>query len=114
MHQTNHIYIDIYIDAKVEEYIVDLIQATRTPSDFGLDIAQLIHYGASPRGTIYLTIASKANALLQGRGYVLPEDVKTVGMDVLRHRVIVSYEAEAEGKTSEDIISAIFKTVNVP
>ncbi len=104
----------IYIDEKIEEYIVDLIRATRNPEDSGLNINQLIHYGASPRGSIFLSLASKANALLGGRGYVLPEDVKAVGMDVLRHRVIVSYEAEAEGKTSEDVISSIFEAVKVP
>jgi MoxR-like ATPase len=96
------------------KYIVDIVQATRTPSDFNLTIEDLIQYGASPRATIYLTIASKAYALLQGRSYVTPQDVKSIGMDVLRHRVIVSYEAEAEEKTSEDIIQLIFDTVEVP
>lgn len=105
---------EIYIDEKIEEYIVDIIQATRTPKDYNLDIKDLIQYGASPRATIYLTMASKAFALLQGRGYVTPQDVKQIGMDVLRHRLIVSYEAEAEEKTSEDIIQMIFDTVEVP
>ena len=105
---------EIYIDEKIEEYIVDIIQATRTPKEYNLDIKELIQYGASPRATIYLTMASKAFALLQGRGYVTPQDVKLIGMDVLRHRLIVSYEAEAEEKTSEDIIQMIFDTIEVP
>ena len=91
-----------------------MIQATRTPSRYGLAIDDLLQYGASPRATIFLTMASKAYALLQGRGYVTPQDVKSVGMDVLRHRVIVSYEAEAEEKTSEDIIKQVFDTIEVP
>jgi MoxR-like ATPase len=105
---------EIYVDEKVRDYIIDLVQATRTPGDYRLDIADLIQYGASPRASIYLTMASKAYAFLQGRGYVTPQDVKTIGMDVLRHRVIVSYEAEAEEMTSEDIISKIFDNVEVP
>jgi MoxR-like ATPase len=105
---------EIYIDEKIEEYIVNIVQATRTPEEFKLEIKSLIQYGASPRATIYLAMASKAYALLQGRGYVTPQDVKSIGMDVLRHRVIVSYEAEAEEKTSEDIVKTIFDTVEVP
>ena len=105
---------DIYMDEKIEEYIVNIVQATRTPTAFNLDIESLIQYGASPRATIYLTLASKAYALLHGRGYVTPQDVKSVGMHVLRHRVIISYEAEAEEKISEDIIQLIFDTVEVP
>ena len=105
---------EIYMDEKVEDYIVDVVQATREPSEYGLDIGDLIQYGASPRATISLTLASKAHALLQGRGYVTPQDVKEIGMDVLRHRVIITYEAEAEEKTSEDVVSAIFDNVAVP
>ncbi len=105
---------EIYMDEKVEDYIVDVVQATREPSAYGLDIGDLIQYGASPRATIYLTMASKAHALLQGRGYVTPQDIKAIGMDVLRHRVIITYEAEAEEKTSEDVVSAIFDNVAVP
>ena len=105
---------EIYMDEKVEDYIVDVVQATREPSDYGLDIGDLILYGASPRATIYLAMASRAHALLQGRGYVTPQDVKAIGMDVLRHRVIITYEAEAEEKTSEDVVSAIFDNVAVP
>ncbi|MCP4632034.1 MAG: AAA domain-containing protein [candidate division Zixibacteria bacterium] len=105
---------EIYIDQKVKEYIVNIVFATRKPKDFGLDIEELIAYGASPRATIYLNLAAKANAFLNGRGYVSPEDVKTIGMDVLRHRVIISYEAEAEEMTSEDIIQKVFNGVEVP
>lgn len=105
---------EIYMDEKIEEYIVDIVQATRTPKDYKLDVEGLIQYGASPRATIFLTIVSKAYALLQGRGYVTPQDVKSIGMDVLRHRVIVSYEAEAEEMTSEDIVQKVFDTVEVP
>jgi MoxR-like ATPase len=105
---------EIYMDEKVEDYIVDVVQATRAPEQYGLEVGSLIQYGASPRATIYLTMASKAHALLQGRGYVTPQDVKAIGMDVLRHRVIITYEAEAEEKTSEDVITAIFDNVAVP
>lgn len=104
----------IYIDDKIKNYIVDIVHASREPKKYGLDIAHLINYGASPRATIYLAVAAKANAFIQGRGYVTPQDVKTIGMDVLRHRVIVSYEAEAEEKTSEDIVQAIFDNIEVP
>jgi MoxR-like ATPase len=105
---------EIYMDEKVEDYIVDVVQATRAPEQYGLEVGSLIQYGASPRATIYLTMASKAHALLQGRGYVTPQDVKAIGMDVLRHRVIITYEAEAEEKTSEDVVTAIFDNVAVP
>ncbi len=106
---------EIYTDEKIEQYIVNIVEATRNPQDFKLnDLKGLIHYGASPRATIYLALASRAYAFLQGRGYVTPQDVKSIGMDVLRHRVIVSYEAEAEEKTSEDIIKKIFDEVAVP
>jgi len=106
---------EIYMDEKIEKYIVDIIEATRHPEQYKLaDLKGLIQYGASPRATIYLSIASRAYAFLQGRGYVTPQDVKTIGMDVLRHRVILSYEAEAEEKTSEDIITRIFSEIEVP
>jgi MoxR-like ATPase len=106
---------EVYMDEKIEHYIVDLIEATRNPEQYKLkDLKGLIQYPASPRATIFLSIASKAYAFIQGRGYVSPQDVKTIGMDVLRHRIIVSYEAEAEGKTSEDIIKRIFEEVEVP
>ena len=106
---------EIYIDDKVKDYIVDIVFATRNPSDYKLDgLDGLIEYGASPRATIYLNLASKAHAFLQGRGYVTPQDVKSIGMDILRHRVIISYEAEAEDLTSEDIVQKIFDSVEVP
>ncbi len=104
----------VYIDDKIKDYIVDIVLATRNPSVQKLDMAPYIQFGASPRATIALTLASKAWAFLQGRGYVTPQDVKTIGMDVLRHRVITTYEAEAEELTSEDIVQKIFDTVDVP
>ena len=104
----------VYMDEKIKNYIVDLVHATREPNEYKIDMARLIQYGASPRATIYLTLAAKAYAFLQGRGYVTPQDVKNIGMDVLRHRVIVSYEAEAEEMTSEDVIKRIFDEVPVP
>lgn len=104
----------IYIDEKVKDYILDIVFASREPEQYGLDIKDYIQYGASPRATIYLTIAAKAYAFIKGRGYVTPQDVKTIGKDVLRHRVIVSYEAEAEDLTSGDIIRKIFDQVEVP
>jgi len=105
---------EIYMDAKIEEYIVNLVEATRHPDQYGLPIGELIRYGASPRASIFLAVAARARALLEGRGYVTPQDVKSIGMDVLRHRVIVTYEAEAEEKTSEDLIKQIFDAVEVP
>jgi MoxR-like ATPase len=104
----------IYVDDKVKDYIVDLTQATRRPQDYQLPLADLIQYGASPRATIYLTLGAKANAFLAGRGYVTPQDVKDVAMDVMRHRVIVTYEAEAEEKTSEDIVRTVLDHLPVP
>lgn len=104
----------LYIDDKVKDYIVEVVFATRKPSEYGLNLDHFIQFGASPRATIALTLAAKAWAFLQGRGYVTPQDIKTIGTDVLRHRVIVSYEAEAEDLKSEDIIDQIFDTVPVP
>lgn len=104
----------IYVDDKAKNYIVDLVYATREPETFGLNIKPLIEYGASPRATIYLQQAARAMAFLQGEGNVFPNDVKQVAMDVLRHRVKVSYEAEAENMTSEDIIRKILESVPVP
>ena len=106
---------DIYMDEKIEKYIVDIVFATRKPKDYGLDdLTPLIEYGASPRASIYLALASKAYAFIQRRGYVTPQDIKSIGPDILRHRVIPTYEAEAEDKTSEDIIKRIFDEVEVP
>lgn len=100
---------------KVEDYIVDIVFATRQPSLYDLEkLEKLIEYGASPRATIYLAQAAKVNAFLSGRDYVTPQDVKSVGPDVLRHRVLVSYEAEARDLTSDDIIQEIFNSVDVP
>ncbi len=104
----------IYIDGRVEEYIVNLVDASRNPEDYGLDIGPLIQYGASPRATIFLARAAKANALLDGRGYVTPHDVKTIGMDVMRHRLLLTYEAEAEEISSEQVVQQIMDTVEVP
>ena len=105
---------DIYVDDKVKDYIVDLVCATRQPEEYKIDVKSFIQLGASPRATIALTLAAKAFAFLNGRGYVTPQDVKSIGMDVLRHRVAVTYEAEAEEKTSETIIQKIFDELPVP
>lgn len=106
---------DIYMDSKVEDYIINIVFATREPQASGLsDIKHLISYGASPRATLFLTRAARAHAFIRGRGYVTPEDVKSVGMDVLRHRVITTYEAEAENITPEDIVQKIFDSIEVP
>jgi MoxR-like ATPase len=104
----------IYMDEKIEEYILNLVAATRDPKKCNLDIGDLIRYGASPRATIFLANAAKANALLAGRGYVTPQDVKSICPDILRHRVIITYEAEAEEKTSDDIVKQILDNVEVP
>ncbi len=104
----------VYIDEKITDYILDIVFATRKPADYNLDLDDLIAYGASPRAGIYLTLSAKAYAFLNGRGYVTPQDVKSIGMDVLRHRVIVSYEAEAREMTSEDILQKIFDEIRVP
>ncbi|MCK9209448.1 MAG: MoxR family ATPase [Ignavibacteriaceae bacterium] len=105
----------IYMDEKIEKYILDIVFATRTPKDFNLDkLTDLITYGASPRASINLAIASRAMAFIKRRGYVIPEDVRTIAYDVLRHRIAVSYEAEAEEITSENIISEILNKVEVP
>ena len=105
---------EIYIDDKIKDYIVDITFATRDPAAFKIPIADWIQYGASPRATLALTVGAKATAFLAGRGYVTPQDVKTIAMDVLRHRVIVTYEAEAEEKTSEDVVRAVLEHVAVP
>ncbi|KPL00482.1 MAG: ATPase [candidate division Zixibacteria bacterium SM23_73_3] len=104
----------IYVDEKIKDYILNIVFATRAPEEYGLDLKDLIAYGASPRASIYLNLASKAHAFLKGRGYVTPEDIKAIGMDVLRHRVIVTYEAEAEEVSSEDIVKKVFDEIEVP
>jgi len=107
---------EIYLDEKIKNYIIDLVFATREPESYQniSDLKRLIEYGASPRATIFLAVAAKAYAFIQGRGYVTPQDVKSIGMDVLRHRIIITYEAEAEEMTPEDIVSKIFDEVEVP
>ncbi len=105
---------DIYVDERVKDYIVSIVWATRDPAASKLKLDGMIRYGASPRATIFLTLAAKANAFIAGRGYVTPQDVKTIGLDVLRHRIAVSYEAEAESVTTEAIIEQIFAGLPVP
>jgi MoxR-like ATPase len=105
---------EIYMDEKICDYIVKIVFATRKPSNFGLSMDNFIEFGASPRATISLAMASRAWAFLQGRGYVTPQDVKSIAMDVLRHRIAVTYEAEAENIKSESIVSKILNTVPVP
>ncbi|MBD3373938.1 AAA domain-containing protein [candidate division KSB1 bacterium] len=106
---------DVYIDPKVENYIVDIVFATRQPGEYGLDeLKELVSYGASPRASIYLSKAAKAHAFLQRRGYVTPEDVRSIGLDVLRHRVIPTYEAEAEEISAEDIVRKVLNKIEVP
>jgi MoxR-like ATPase len=104
----------IYIDDKVKDYIVNIVHASRRPEAYGLDLSGLIAYGASPRASIYLNLAARAHAFVNGRGYVTPEDLKAVGPDVLRHRIIVTYEAEAEQITPAAIVQKIFDHVEVP
>ena len=106
---------EIYVDEKIEEYVLNLVFATRNPEEYNLpELKGLIDYGGSPRASINLTLAAKSRAFLEHRGYVTPEDIRYIGMDVLRHRVILSYEAEAEEMTSEDIIQRLYDTVEIP
>ncbi len=105
---------EIYIDDKIKDYVVSLVVATRKPGEFGLKLEGLVQYGASPRATIYLTLGAKAIAFLAGRGFVTPQDVKDIAPAVLRHRIIVSYEAEAEEKTSDHLVRDILSAVPVP
>jgi MoxR-like ATPase len=104
----------IYLDDKIKDYIIDLVFATRDPLAYKLDLQRLIQYGASPRATLYLTLAAKAHAFLQGRGYVTPQDVKSIGADILRHRIIVTYEAEAEDIDPDAVVKSVFDGVPVP
>ncbi len=112
--RTRKLVDEIHVDEKIRDYIVHIVFSTRTPEKYKLDMKHLIQFGASPRATIYLTVAAKAWALLQGRNYVTPEDVKNIGPDVLRHRIILTYEAEAQAKTTDDLIKKIFNTIPVP
>ncbi|MFH2053832.1 MAG: MoxR family ATPase [bacterium] len=104
----------VFVDEKIKSYIIDIVFASRDPEAAGLDLAPLIAWGASPRATLALTQLARARALMQGRAFVIPEDVKTVGHDVLRHRILITYEAEAENLTSDDIVSALLDNVAVP
>jgi MoxR-like ATPase len=113
--QARKVVRDVYMDDRVKDYIVDVVFATREPEKRGMkDLAPLIEYGASPRASIALNMAARAHAFLRHRGYVTPEDVKAIGPEVLRHRVVLSYEAEAEEVTSEDIVRRVFEVVEVP
>jgi MoxR-like ATPase len=105
---------EVYMDDRIKDYIVHLVYASRRPQDYKVDLTGLIQFGASPRATIFLAQAARAHAFIKGRGYVTPEDVKAVGMDVLRHRIILTYEAEAEEVSTESIIRRIFDAVQVP
>ena len=104
----------IHMEEKIVDYIIRISRATRNSEDFGLEIGPMITYGASPRASIWLGLASRAHAFLYGRGYVTPQDVKSMAPDVLRHRIILSYEAEAEGKTTDDLIATILERIEVP
>jgi MoxR-like ATPase len=113
--QARKVVRDVYTDERVKDYIVNIVFATRQPEQAGLkDLGPLIEYGASPRASIALNLAARAHAFLRHRGYVTPEDVKAIGPDVLRHRVVLSYEAEAEEVTSEDVVRRVFEVVEVP
>lgn len=113
--ETRKIVNEIYVDEKIKEYVLNLVFATRNPGEYGIkEIENYIEYGASPRASIYLVRAAKANALLDQRGYVSPEDIKEIGNDVLRHRIILTYEAEAEDVTTEDIVNKIFDEIEIP
>ena len=102
------------MDERIKDYLLKLVFATRAPKEFGLDLTDLIQYGASPRASIYLLQAAKAHAFIRNRGYVIPEDIRAIGPDVLRHRILLTYEAEAEEVTADGIIQQIFDAVEVP
>jgi MoxR-like ATPase len=104
----------IYVDKRINQYVVDLVQATRRPADFGLKLAGLIQYGASPRATIFLQRAARGMAFLEGRGFVTPQDIKAIALDVLRHRLLITYEAEAEEMTAESVMERILEQLPVP
>jgi MoxR-like ATPase len=111
--QARKVFDEIYIDENLQDYIINLVQATRAPGNKEIS-SGMIQYGASPRASIFLNRCAKAYAFLQGRGYVVPHDIKSIGLDVLRHRIILSYEAEAENITADDILKKIFDTLEVP
>jgi len=113
--KARQVFDDIYIDENLQEYIINLVRATRNPEDYQMaSLKDMVQYGASPRASIFLNRCAKAYAFLQRRGYVVPHDIKSIGLDILRHRVILSYEAEAENVTPDDIIKKIFDTLEVP
>jgi len=113
--QARKVVRDVYMDDRVKDYIVNIVFATREPTGSGLqDLAPLIEHGASPRASIALAMAARAHAFMRHRGYVTPEDVKAIGPDVLRHRLVLSYEAEAEEVTSEEVVRRVFEVVEVP
>lgn len=113
--KAREVYESIYIDENLQDYIVNLVAATRSPDSHNLNsLKEMIQYGASPRASIFLNRVSKAYAFMQGRGYVVPHDIKTIGFDILRHRIILTYEAEAENVTPDDVIKKIFDTIEVP
>lgn len=104
----------IHMEEKIVDYIVRISRATRNPKEFGLELAPMINYGASPRASIWLSLASRAHAFLSGRGYVTPQDIKSMAPDVLRHRILLSYEAEAEGMSTDDVIKSLLERIEVP
>ncbi len=104
----------VYVDERIRNYVLDIVAASRNPEEHGLELKGLISYGVSPRGAIHLLLVSRARAFIEGRGYVMPEDVKDVALDVLRHRLIITYEAEAEEMTSDDIVKKLLEGVKVP
>ena len=104
----------IYADEKIEEYVSSIVDATRNPKNYDLELGDMIEFGASPRASIWLILAAKANALLAGRGFVIPDDIKSIAHDVLRHRIILTFEAEAEGNTSDALIDKILEKVRAP
>jgi MoxR-like ATPase len=104
----------VFVDPKIKSYIIDIVFASREPQASGLDLGPLIAWGASPRATLALTQLSRARALLKGRAFVIPEDVKAVGLDVLRHRILITYEAEAENLTSDDVVTTLLDNIEVP
>ncbi len=112
--QAREVVKGIYVDDKIKDYIINIVTATRFPADYDLPLRELIAYGASPRASIYLTQGAKAHAFVSGRGYVTPEDVKAIGADTLRHRIIPTYEAEAEGVSTEEIVRQVFGRIEVP
>ncbi len=105
---------NIYIDEKLQDYIINIVFATREPKKFNIDLENIIQFGASPRASIYLNKAAKARAFLNGRGYVIPQDIRSIGFDILRHRVLLSYEAEAENLNPDQVISLIFDKIEIP